>query len=55
MQQRVNILVKSSPAYSLRVAELAIASVWVLSMVLANASEKCDAFHLRLPVTPAAK
>lgn len=55
MQQRVNILLKSSPAYSLRVAELAIASVWVLSMVLAKASEECDACHRRLPVTPAAK
>lgn len=53
--KRVNILLTSSPAHSLRVAELAIASVWVLLMVLANASEKCDVFERRRPVTPAAK
>jgi hypothetical protein len=55
MKRRVNILLKSSPAYSLPVAELAIASVWVLLMVLANASERCGIFHRRLPVTPAGK
>jgi len=55
MKQRVNILLTSSPTLSLRVAELAIASVWVLLMVLANASQECDVFHWRLPVTPEAK
>jgi hypothetical protein len=53
--KRVNILLTSSPAHSLQVADLAIASVWVLLTVLANASAKGDVFHRRLPVTPAAK
>ena len=52
---RVNILLTSSLAHSLRLADLAIASVWVLLMVLATASEHCDVFHRQLPVNPTGK
>ena len=55
MAHRVTLQLNSSSAHSLRVVELAIASVWVSFILLANAREMRDVFHRRLPAPPAAK
>ena len=55
MAHRVTILLNSSSAHSLRLVELAIASVWVSFILLANAQEMREVFNRRLPAKPAAK
>ena len=54
MAHRVTLQLNST-AHSLRVVELAIASVWVFFILLANAQEMREVFHRRLPATPAGK
>jgi hypothetical protein len=55
MAHRVTLQLNSSSAHSLRVVELAIASVWVFFILLANAQEMRDVFHRRPPAIPAGK
>ena len=55
MAHRVTILLNSSSAHSLTVVKLAMASVWVSFILLANAQEMREVFPRRLPAKPAAK
>ena len=55
MKHRVNIPLNSSSAHTLRVVELAIASVWVSIILLASAQKGRDVCHGRLLSNPEAK
>jgi hypothetical protein len=55
VEHRVTIVLNSSSAHPLRMAEVAIASVWVLFILLAKAQEERNVFHRPLPATPEAK
>ena len=55
MKHRVTMLSSPSSTHSLRLVQLAIASVWVSFTLLASVQEMRDLFHRRLPAKPEAK
>jgi len=55
MERRVTTSTNLSSAHSLGPARLAIASVWVTFMLLANSREISDLLQRRRPANPEAK